>query len=180
MPEPAPQAQSQAPPPDRLVSPLLPKPTAPLIENGDIPDAPQKETHNLEPWRSNHIQKVTTRLLQSEEAEAREKNAQAKGEAWANDLPFGEQPLALIVQNPWAFASTSSEFWVPSSFKQAMQRPNLWWEPMQAKYDLLMEKGVWELVELPPGANLMGGWWMYAIKWGSKGEVMQRKGRWVA
>ena len=28
---------------------------------------------------------------------------------------------------------------------------------MQVEYDLLMEKVVWELVELPPGANLMGG-----------------------
>lgn len=51
---------------------------------------------------------------------------------------------------------------------------------MQAKYDLLMEKGVWELVELPPGANLMGGRWTYTIKWGSWGEVIRLKGRYVA
>lgn len=51
---------------------------------------------------------------------------------------------------------------------------------MQEEYDLLMEKGVWELVELPPGANVTGGHWTYAIKWGSRGEVIWRKGRYVA
>lgn len=51
---------------------------------------------------------------------------------------------------------------------------------MQAKFALLMEKKVWELVELPPGANLIGGRWTYTIKWGSQGKVIKRKGWYVA
>lgn len=99
---------------------------------------------------------------------------------WANNLSSDQDPLALIVQNPWAFALTSLEYWIPKSFKEAMQRPDLWWEPMQMEYDLLIEKGVWELVDLPLGANLTGGTWTYAIKWGSRGEVMRRNGQYVA
>lgn len=126
--------------------------------------------------RSDCNRKPTTRLLESEAAKEREIEAKKKGKAWANKLPADKQPLALIVQNPWAFASSSSEYWVPTSYMEAMKRPDLWWEPMQAEYDLLMEKGVWELVELPPGANVTGGKWTYAIKWGSRGEVIRRKG----
>ncbi|KAE9384541.1 hypothetical protein BT96DRAFT_1007974 [Gymnopus androsaceus JB14] len=90
-----------------------------------------------------------------EPCQNREREAKDRGEAWANELPLDQQPLALIVQNPWAFASTNSEFWVPQTYKQAMQHPNLWVKPMKVEYDLLLEKDVWELVELPLGANLM-------------------------
>lgn len=144
---------------------------------------PAAEPHTpaaQEPRRSTRNRKVTTRLLESEASEEREREAKEKGEPWANNLPSDQQPLALIVENPWAFASTDSEYWIPATYKQAMQRPDLWLEPMQAEYDLLMEKGVWELVELPPGANLIGGRWTYAIKWGARGEVVRRKGRYVA
>lgn len=157
--------------------PLTPEPVIPQPQ--PQPQPPATATAQ-EPRRSTRIRKLTTRLIESEASEDREREAKESGQPWANNLPADQQPLALIVQNPWAFASTDSQYWIPNSYKQAMQRPDLWMGPMQAEYDLLMEKKVWELVELPPGANLIGGRWTYAIKWGSRGEVIKRKGRYVA
>ncbi|GAW03370.1 Gag-Pol polyprotein [Lentinula edodes] len=61
-----------------------------------------------------------------------------------------------------------------------MKASELWLPPMKAEYETLVAKGCWELVHLPPDANLTGGRWTYAIKWGPGGEVLKRKARWVA
>ncbi|GAV99168.1 retrotransposon Ty1-copia subclass [Lentinula edodes] len=110
----------------------------------------------------------------------RENDAQANREDWATDSPPAGQTLALIAANPWTFASATTDTWVPSTFKQAMKAPEIWLPPMEAEYRTLIAKGCWELVRLPPDANLTGGRWTYAIKWGPGGEVLKRKARWVA
>jgi hypothetical protein len=104
------------------------------------------------------------RLRESEEYEQRERAAQDAGEAWAEHAEANGNSLAMIVQSPYSFAATSGELWVPQSFKQVMKR----------------EKECWELVPLPPDANLTGGRWTYAIKFDAQGNLLKRKARYVA
>ncbi|GAW09849.1 retrotransposon Ty1-copia subclass [Lentinula edodes] len=92
--------------------------------------------------------------IENQALEEREQDAQANREEWATDSPPAGQTLALIAANPWAFASATSNTWVPSTFKQAMKAPEIWLPPMKAEYDTLVAKGCWELVHLPPDANL--------------------------
>ncbi|GAW05279.1 Gag-Pol polyprotein [Lentinula edodes] len=120
------------------------------------------------------------RYLDSEEYRARESAANDKGEAWSTDEPAEEQPLTLIAQTPFAFAATSGDLWVPQSFKQAMKQPDLWTEPMEKEFCMLMNKDCWELTPLPPEGNLTGGRWTYAIKFDAEGKLLKRKARYVA
>jgi len=61
-----------------------------------------------------------------------------------------------------------------------MKRPDLWWEPMMKEFEMLKERGVFELVPRPEGKNIVGSKWVYAVKWKENGEVEKRKARMVA
>jgi len=61
-----------------------------------------------------------------------------------------------------------------------MKRPDLWWEPMMKEFEMLKERGVFELVPRPEGENIVGSKWVYAVKWKENGEVEKRKARMVA
>lgn len=86
-----------------------------------------------------------------------------------------DMPTALIIQNPYTFAATTGDLWVLQSYKQAMKRPELWKEPMEHEFKTLTDKNCWDLVELPPEANLTGGRWTYAIKFDTLGNLLKRK-----
>jgi hypothetical protein len=118
--------------------------------------------------------------VESEEYEQRERTAQEAGEVWADRAEADDNPLAMIVQNPFGFAATAGELWVPQSFKQAMKRSDLWMPPMEKEFNTLMEKECWDLVPLPPDANLTGGRWTYAIKFDAEGNLLKCKARYVA
>ncbi|KAJ3873815.1 hypothetical protein F5051DRAFT_443910 [Lentinula edodes] len=135
------------------------------------PEPPQPELTR----RSDRGHIPSRRYLESKEYEEREKRALDLGDAWTTDSEEKEEPLALIVNHPYAFAATSGELWVPQSFKQAMKRPNLWQEPMEREFKTLVEKNCWDLVPLPPDANLTGGRWTYAIKFDALGNLLKRK-----
>jgi len=36
--------------------------------------------------------------------------------------------------------------WTPKTYKDAMKRPDLWWEPIEHELEMLKEKGVFEVV----------------------------------
>jgi len=46
--------------------------------------------------------------------------------------------------------------WTPKTYKDAMKRPNLWWEPMEHELKMLKEKGVFEVVLRPQEKNVIG------------------------
>ena len=69
---------------------------------------------------------------------------------------------------------------IPTTYSEAMRRPDLWWEPMVKEYKMLKERGVFELTSRPPERNVIGLKWMYAIKWKNDGTVDKRKVRTVA
>ncbi|GAW04347.1 retrotransposon Ty1-copia subclass [Lentinula edodes] len=138
--------------------------------------APLPPTSATEPIRRSERGQIPSRRhIESEEYRERERTAQERGESWTDDTP-----LALIAQHPYAFAATSGELWVPQSYKQEMRRPDLWTAPMETEFNTLENKECWELVLLPPGANLTGGRWTYAIKFNAAGNLLKRKARYVA
>ncbi|KAJ3878285.1 hypothetical protein F5051DRAFT_439809 [Lentinula edodes] len=143
----------------------------PAQDNMDLPKRQAAEsvpvaegpTQPVRHSRRGHI--LSRQYLENEEYENREQTALAKGEDWATDSTMVDQPLTLIVQTLYLFVATSGELWVPQAYKQAMKHhPDLWREPMDREYKMLMEKRCWELVPLPPNANLTGKRWTYTLK----------------
>ena len=79
----------------------------------------------------------------------------------------------------YSFLSSTAE---PRTYKEAMKRDDagLWQEASQQEYNALLEHGVWELCELPPGRKAVGNRWVYRIKTNSDGTVNKYKARLVA
>jgi len=70
-------------------------------------------------------------------------------------LEYLNRPIANNVE---------SENWIPRTFKEAMRRPDLWWEPMTTEIGILKAKDVYEVVLRPIGQNVVGSKWVYTIK----------------
>jgi len=70
--------------------------------------------------------------------------------------------------------------WIPSSYTNAMQHPDLWWEPIVREYEMLKEQGVFELIPRLLERNVVGSKWVYVVKWRDDGTVDRWKARTVA
>jgi len=53
-----------------------------------------------------------------------------------DSLEYLSQPQAFFID---------IDNWIPSSYTNAMQRPDLWWKPMVREYKMLKEREVFEL-----------------------------------
>ncbi|GAW08691.1 Gag-Pol polyprotein [Lentinula edodes] len=155
-------------------------PTTTTADEPPVANRPQQTPVPPEPtWRSERGHVALRRYLESAEYEGREDEVRSRGEQWSTEQPI-DGTFALVMQSPFSFAATSGELWVPQSFKQAMKRPDLWLPPMEKEYQTLLAKQCWELVPLPPDANLTGGRWTYTIKFDAEGNLLKRKARYVA
>ncbi|KAF8188093.1 hypothetical protein BJ912DRAFT_926536 [Pholiota molesta] len=68
-------------------------------------------------------------------------------------LPFDpDRTLALVARG-------SDEHWIPKSYLEAMQRPDLWMGPMVAEMAMMKAMGVWKLTERPK-VNDTGNPWV--------------------
>ncbi len=87
--------------------------------------------------------------------------------------------LALVASNADRAAGADP---VPGSFREAMRSVHAaaWMQAMQREMDSMDEFGVWKLVQLPPGKNVMSCKWVYDIKRDVKGEVLKLKARLTA
>jgi hypothetical protein len=54
-----------------------------------------------------------------------------------------------------------------------------WMNAMKTEMDTLKAKHTWDLVKLPPGANVMDSMWVYDIKWDSEENQIKDKARLV-
>ena len=65
----------------------------------------------------------------------------------------------------------------PMSFSQAKQIVNShkWIEAMKDEMKSMKDNDVWDLIELPKGAKLIGCKWIYKTKQDSKGNVERYK-----
>jgi hypothetical protein len=71
---------------------------------------------------------------------------------------------------------------VPQSWKQAMESAESvqWKIAGQLEMDTIKERGVWTLVELPPGRKAISSRWVFAFKLNAQGEIVRFKARLVA
>ena len=76
--------------------------------------------------------------------------------------------------------SVDTDTWIPRTFNEAMRKPELWWEPMVKEFEMLKERGVFELIQRPANKNVVGSKWVYTIKWDNSGNIEKRKVRTVA
>ena len=69
----------------------------------------------------------------------------------------------------------------PMSFSKAKQSVNShkWIEAMKDEMKSMKDNDVWDLIELPKGAKLIGCKWIYKTKQDSKGNVERYKARLV-
>ena len=91
--------------------------------------------------------------------------------AWMSDYVDGEALLS--------HSGSSLKAAVPSSIKAALLDP-MWKDAMTKEFDSLMENKVWSLERLPKGRTSIGGKWHLCLKYGSSGEVLRYKARYVA
>jgi hypothetical protein len=69
----------------------------------------------------------------------------------------------------------------PKSYRAALsnaQAPD-WQITMQHEYSSLMDNGIWELVDLPPGRVVVNNMWIYKIKSDTLGGVSRFEARFV-
>ena len=69
----------------------------------------------------------------------------------------------------------------PQSYKDACASPNAdkWQKAMEKELADLANQKTWNLIELPPGAHLLRGRWVYKTKIDKSGNIEKYKARWV-
>ena len=70
----------------------------------------------------------------------------------------------------------------PRNVKEALSGPNApeWTTAIASELASMEQHDVWELVERPPGANVIGCKWVFRIKYDSEGNIERYKARLVA
>ena len=71
----------------------------------------------------------------------------------------------------------------PQTYDEAVNHPvygKEWSATIQEEYNSLMKNGAWELVEMPPGKNLVTCKWVFKAKHDANGNVIRFKARLVA
>jgi hypothetical protein len=70
----------------------------------------------------------------------------------------------------------------PTSFKEAMKsrHSSKWLDAMKDEMKSMRTNDVWDLVEIPNGAKIVGYKWVYKNKYDSKGNIERFKARLVA
>jgi len=79
-----------------------------------------------------------------------------------------------------AIVSDSME---PSSYQEAVNHPlygKEWELAIREEYESLMKNGAWELVEAPPGRNIVTCKWVFKAKRDAEGRIVRFKARLVA
>jgi len=102
--------------------------------------------------------------------------------------PSSRPPNAKHNHVSYAFKTTTT-IWTelaqmePQSYEEAVNHPvyaKEWIMAIQEEYESLMKNGAWELVELPPGKNLVTCKWVFKAKHDANGNIVRFKARLVA
>lgn len=81
-----------------------------------------------------------------------------------------------------ASAASGAGIKEPASYGEAITSPQgpFWRDAMDEEMAAHASHETWRLEKPPPGAKVIGGKWVYAIKYGSSGELERFKARYVA
>jgi len=85
-------------------------------------------------------------------------------------LEYLSRPTASMVNT-----TTYNDNAIPTTFNQAMKRPDLWMEPMLKELAVMKEKEVFCIVPRPIGKNVVKSKWVYANKYNDEGHIVARK-----
>ena len=153
----------------------------------DPKDRPSLAAIPEEPRRSTRVHQPSQAAIQSAEYQQRETIGRGIGEEWANNERV-PKVNAVIDQTPAdqndflaCITDTKASHYIPRSYKEAMKiDPERWIIPMKVEMATLKAKHTWDLVDPPPGANIMGSKWIYDIKWDGEEKRIKDKARLVA
>jgi hypothetical protein len=69
----------------------------------------------------------------------------------------------------------------PATYAQAKASPHFeqWQKATDEEYESLMSNDTWEIVQLPPGAKVLGSKWVFKLKRGPTGAIERFKARFV-
>jgi len=69
---------------------------------------------------------------------------------------------------------------IPTTYHSAIKQANLWLNPMTKEFNMLRERGVFEVVPRLRDRNVVGSKWIFVIKWNKDGSIERRKAHIVA
>lgn len=156
------------------------------INQPTIPSVP------LVPHRSSRIPILSAGTVNAQITEEITDQALAQNEDWAHDgTPTAFSAIHEDGESwDWgnnlpslAFASEadgSRYHWFPTSYAEAMTRPDLWKAPMDKEMQSMKDHGVWTLVKRPMGTRMMKNRWVFANKYDTEGAIEARKAWLVA
>lgn len=99
----------------------------------------------------------------------------------AGEAPEISKPGPLACATVDRESGPSSEFWVPRTASEALEKGGPEWKAaMDKEFAMMLKKGVWKLVERPKGAKTMKCKWVFANKLDGEGKVVAKKARIVA
>lgn len=98
--------------------------------------------------------------------------------SYGSNLGDFVQALPLDTEHV-AFAATSENIPVPSTYKQAIKDP-LWCEAISVELAAMEANHTWDVQPLPPGKKLVGCKWLFKIKYTENRAVDRYKARLVA
>ncbi len=146
-------------------------------------DTPSQPPSQPEPRRSSRTPVPTRAAIENAAYERREDLARAAGEDWATETPAANaawNASADLDDFVALLGHTDDDTYEPKTYKEAMSLDaDRWTAAMDVEMDLHQRKGTWELGIPPPGANVMAGRWVYAVKKNGDGVRMRDKARWV-
>lgn len=77
-------------------------------------------------------------------------------------------------------AIVDTDDWIPRTYREAMQWPDLWLPPMLKELKMLKERSVYEIIPRPADHNVVDSKWVFAHKFDENGELKDCKARVVA
>ena len=149
-----------------------------------IPSAKSPVTEIPDPvgGRGMRIRKDSSyvRMLKDGSATTGQKSILPKG-MQENPVPIDETPEEQAEEHAMASVIESAEGSMPT-YEEALKRPDWpkWEDAISKELESLKASGTYQLVERPPGANVVGSKWVLRIKKNSAGEVEKYKARLVA
>ena len=143
-------------------------------------------TNPDEPCQSIRAPQPSQAGLQAVEYWQRECTSKDEGHDWATNYKRPRASFAINLSetdcddHTACLAETKAPHSIPCSYKHAMSTdPERWMIPMKIEMETLKKKHTWDLVKLPPGANIMGSMWIYNIKWDGEEDWIKDKARLV-
>ena len=87
-----------------------------------------------------------------------------------------DEEMAMLTE------TAEAEALEPASLAEAKRRPDWpnWEQALAEELTTLHEAGTWEIVEPPPGVNIVGSKWVFKAKKDAEGNVARKKARLIA